>query len=196
MSGRGWNQADRVPVLVNTFRIPTRRVYVGRAPAGVDARGVAIVAGLCAAIFACSFVIGRAASPGAPTREDALPSVPVAAGAAMPVRLSSAPSLEIEPHRNPGAATAGARTLARGGLDTTGALGGLSTSRQRLGAESALTPPSPQPPPAPAPPSSPAPREPPTPNASPTAPNGGSSGGGALHPKPPPSAGISFDTSG
>jgi hypothetical protein len=66
------------------------------APWGIEGRGLAIVTCLCAAVFACFFAIGRAVSPGGSPREAPLQSLSVVAGgAAIPIRLSSAPSLDI-----------------------------------------------------------------------------------------------------
>jgi hypothetical protein len=76
---------------------------------GIDGRELVIVACLCAAVFACFFAIGRAASPGSPPREEPSPGLSVAAGGtAIPIRLSSAPPLEI-------GATASASRSARAG---------------------------------------------------------------------------------
>jgi hypothetical protein len=82
---------------MNTVRIPREPIVVGRGPMRANVRPVAVSAALCVAVFVCCFAIGRAERPaGAPT-EKLLPSLPAAsAGAAIPLALSSAPTLERE----------------------------------------------------------------------------------------------------
>jgi hypothetical protein len=111
---------------MSTFRIARHGVDMDTGDVGVDRRAVAVVIVLCAALFAGCFAIGRAASPkGRPVGESA-PSLPVAfAGAAVPLRLSSAPAIQLRraapKHHAPRApesssvavAAAGARAIVR-----------------------------------------------------------------------------------
>ncbi len=63
----------------------------------MDRRGLVVVTFLCAALFACSFAIGRAASSGSGAPAEAPPSIQVAfAGTVIPLRLSSAPPIQMQ----------------------------------------------------------------------------------------------------
>lgn len=88
--------AHGLPVVMSTVRSARRWIQADRPAMGIDGRGLVIVSCLCAVVFACFFAIGRVVSPGSPPREAPLPGISVAAGGpAIPVRLSSAPPLEI-----------------------------------------------------------------------------------------------------
>lgn len=81
---------------MSTVRITKRWFRTERPPLGIDGRAVVIVTCLGVAVFACFFAIGRATSPGSPPPEGLSSSLPVASGGtAIPVRLSSAPPIEI-----------------------------------------------------------------------------------------------------
>jgi hypothetical protein len=93
---------------MSTVRTTRRWIPTDRFSLGLDGRELVIVTCLCVAVFACFFVIGRVASPGSGPREEASLSLQVAVGGtAIPVRLSSAPPIEI-------GAPAGTKRLARG----------------------------------------------------------------------------------
>jgi hypothetical protein len=100
---------------MSTVRIARRRMYVGGEPAGVDRRGLALALFACVALFACCFAIGRATSPASGPREASSPTLQVAfAGAAIPLRLSSAPAIQAQAlaSTSPPAPATGARTVA------------------------------------------------------------------------------------
>jgi hypothetical protein len=163
------NRANRVPVVMSTVRIARHWIHTGRGSVGIDRRGLIITTFLCAALFACFFALGRAASPGSGPRDAPPPSLPVAyAGTAIPIRLSSAPAIEMQAVPN-----------ARVRTQTT-------PSRQAPGTEAspALSPAAPQlPVPAPA-----------LPVAAPAPASAQGSGGGQS--KPHTSGSTSFDSSG
>lgn len=82
---------------MSTVRIARRRMYVGGEPAGVDRRGLVLALFACVALFACCFAIGRATSPASGPREAASSTLQVAfVGAAIPLRLSSAPAIQAQ----------------------------------------------------------------------------------------------------
>jgi hypothetical protein len=188
---------------MNTFRLPTRRIHARRYQAslehpepiiparkyraGVEGRQFLALAAVCAAIFAGSFAVAHEGSTASSPREVGQWAVPVvSAGSPVPVHLSSAPTIEIEPvvaprphavHAATGQAVARA-PLAEGRAVVTPA---LPTSR------SPATPVSPQAP-------APSPREQAPPSA--PAPSRGSSGASPASATPSPEAGKSFDTSG
>jgi hypothetical protein len=98
---------------VNTFRFATRRINTRRYQARTDRRLPIRTGGyharmggrelltamvLCAAIFACAFVIGRDASSSTSAPREGGPwGIPVVStGAAIPTRLSTAPPVQIE----------------------------------------------------------------------------------------------------
>jgi len=190
MSQPGGDPADRVPLVMSTVRIARQWIHTGRGPVGIDRRGLVIATLLCAALFACSFAIGRAASPGNGPREEAPSSLPVAfTGTAIPVSLSSAPAIELQTgegtrHRHAGSQTVASRTarvsaqaVAEGTPRGQG-LGGTEVVRS-------TSPASPQPPvaervPAPATPVAPA----------------GAQGSGGSRSQPDSGGGTSFDSSG
>jgi hypothetical protein len=81
---------------MSTFRIARHGVDMDTGAAGVDRRGVVVVILLCVALFAGCFAIGRAASPRSRPVGQSSPSLAVAfAGAAVPLRLSSAPAIQL-----------------------------------------------------------------------------------------------------
>lgn len=85
-----------MPLVMSTVRTARRWIRTDRLPLGIDGRELVIVTCLCVAVFACFFAIGRVASPGSGPREEASPTLPVAVGGtAIPVRLSSAPPLDV-----------------------------------------------------------------------------------------------------
>jgi hypothetical protein len=81
---------------MSTFRIARHGVDMDTGAAGVDRRGVVVVIFLCVALFAGCFAIGRAASPRSRPVGQSSPSLAIAfAGAAVPLRLSSAPAIQL-----------------------------------------------------------------------------------------------------
>jgi hypothetical protein len=178
---------------MSTVRFETRRVQPPRAFAGVDRRGLMVVAALCIASFGCAFALGRVSSPGGSPRELAPPTVPVvSARNAIPTRLSGAPAIGLQPN-----STAVARAFASSSAVSRAAAGRSpfagGSGAEGLGGREALA--------APAEPRSPprfgpgGPEEAPSPGAGSPAAGGGSSGGEARR-SPRPRAGKSFDTSG
>jgi hypothetical protein len=96
MSQCSGEQANRVPVVMSTVRSARRWTWIEGRSLGMDGRGMLIVTCLGLAVFVCFFAIGRASSPGRAPREERSPSLLVSSGGtAIPVRLSSAPPIEI-----------------------------------------------------------------------------------------------------
>jgi hypothetical protein len=67
---------------------PSRRSSRGQA----DVSTIIILASLCAAVFACFFLLGRATSPHAQAAEST-PTAVGAVAAGVPIRMSSAPAI-------------------------------------------------------------------------------------------------------
>ncbi len=81
---------------MSTFRIARHGVDMDTGAVGVDRRGVVVVIFLCVALFAGCFALGRAASPRGRSGAQSPQGLPVAfAGAAVPLRLSSAPAIQL-----------------------------------------------------------------------------------------------------
>jgi hypothetical protein len=84
---------------MNTVRVERR--LIGGHRTRMDVRGVLVVASMCA-VFACAFAAGRATSAGPVSHVEDSSSVPAAAaGAVIPVRLSTAPPLQLAPPPKP-----------------------------------------------------------------------------------------------
>jgi hypothetical protein len=81
---------------MNTIHV-SRPLEVGESRAAAYARTIGLTALLCAAVFACCFLIGRAERPAGARREQLLAS-PTAAvsGLAIPIRLAGAPRIQVE----------------------------------------------------------------------------------------------------
>ncbi len=77
--------------------VVSRPVEAPEPRAAVLLRAFVITTVLCAAVFACAFAIGRLARPASEAREQLSSTLSVAStGAAVPVRLSSVPSIATE----------------------------------------------------------------------------------------------------
>jgi hypothetical protein len=184
---------------MNTFRLPTRRIHARRYQAslervepiharnyraGTGGRQFVAVAAVCAAGFAGSFVVAHEGSTATSPREAGAWAVPVlSAGSPIPVHLSSAPTIVIEPvvaRPAPAVHAPTAQPVARAPLAENRAV---------------VSPVVPSPaPPAAAP--APSPREQAPPSAAPPPSSGGSSGASPASATPSPEPGKSFDTSG
>jgi len=78
---------------MNTLRV-SGPLDVGRGPMGMLVRTIALSTLLCAAVFAGAFALGRSQRSPVATGERIAPSLPAsAAGPAIPLRLSSVPTL-------------------------------------------------------------------------------------------------------
>lgn len=120
---------------MSTVRVVRHRTRTGRDSVGIDRRGLLIAMFLCVVLFACCFVIGRAASPGSAPREAAPASLPIAfTGTAIPVSLSSAPAIELRAGEDTRHRHAGAQTVADRNARATQAVEGAPRG-QRLSAE-------------------------------------------------------------
>jgi hypothetical protein len=81
---------------MNTIHV-ARPLDVNEGRAALYARTIGLTAMLCAAVFACCFLIGRAERPaGAPREQLSATSTASAAGPAIPIRLASAPPIYVE----------------------------------------------------------------------------------------------------
>jgi hypothetical protein len=81
---------------MSTFRIARHGVDMDTGAVGVDRRGVVVVIFLCVALFVGCFALGRAASPRGRSGAQSPQGLPVAfAGAEVPLRLSSAPAIQL-----------------------------------------------------------------------------------------------------
>ena len=169
----------------HTHADPRERVQAAGYHARMGAGELLTAIVLCAAIFACSFAIGRDASTASAPREVGLWAVPVpSAGVGIPTRLSKAAPVEIEPVPVPRPAKAHVNS------------GGSGASAAPVVTPAPIaegrTPVAPVPAPTPAPtPSHAAPVSPqPRTQAPPASSGGGGSGTSS------PEAGKSFETSG
>jgi outer membrane biosynthesis protein TonB len=81
---------------MNTVRVERR--LIGSHRTRMDVRGLLVVASMIA-VFACAFAAGRATTAGPVSHVEDTSSVPAAAaaGAVIPVRLSTAPPLQLAP---------------------------------------------------------------------------------------------------
>ena len=96
---------------MNTMRIARRRMQIHGGSVPVDRRVLLSVGLLCLGLFAGFFALGRAMSPGSAPPAEVSPSLQVAfAGAADPLRLSSAPAIQAQ---GPAAIELAARASAR-----------------------------------------------------------------------------------
>jgi hypothetical protein len=183
---------------MSTVRFTPRRSYRRRALVRIDPRALLVVAALCATSFAGAFAVGRLARSGGATREAAAPIVPVVSAAGgIPTRLSSAPTIQIQPPPSV------VRRSSAPPPALAAPLPGPSPQpfvTPATGSEGAAAPaPEPAPAaPAPSPPLVPARpvhyREAPAPTAAPKASSPVPAGGGASH---APAPGVKhFDTSG
>jgi hypothetical protein len=177
---------------MNMVRVERRLIRAGRERARMDLRGLIVVALMCALFVSC-FAVGRATSGegsgGGASRGEAASSVVIApAGAAIPIRLSSAPPMQLGPpatvrHSNQAASIRAVAPPAQ-------AVSTEALRPQASGTEAPQALPSPSQPAAPIAPA-PAPAQVPSSSGS-----GGSSGFGGGHSKPSSGGGGSFESSG
>jgi len=81
---------------MNTIHV-ARPLDVNEDRAALYARTIGLTALLCAAVFACCFLIGRAERPaGAPREQLSASPTASASGPAIPIRLASAPPIHVE----------------------------------------------------------------------------------------------------
>jgi hypothetical protein len=96
VSGTCRNQSDGVPRLMSS--LPTSRTWILSEDRRrwLDRREIMVLAALAAALFVCSFAIGRAARPSAAPAEAARSAIGAAArGATIPALLSGVPSIKV-----------------------------------------------------------------------------------------------------
>jgi hypothetical protein len=171
---------------MNTVRIHGDRLEAGGGSARID-RGLPIAAVAVCAVFAGSFAIGRATNSGDAARAEAPSSLPAASvRAAVPIRLSEVPLIEIVPTRSV-RARANPRRPSTG--TTAVSARKRAVAREAPGAASPASQPQPSTLPAPEGAS-------PSPAGGSAPPSSGSSGGGTGNPTHSASGGGSFDTSG
>ena len=95
---------------MNTVRVERRWIREASGRPRPEMRGPIIVAASLCIVFACFFALGRVTHPGRVLRVEAAPSLPVASvSAEIPVRLSSAPPLDVAPVPPAGGAAQGSR---------------------------------------------------------------------------------------